>query len=115
MLNLWVVFARIKTKNMSAINQIEKEIREAVVFLRNNNQTIPSATIQFMKDASIEKLKQGKKLPIDSVVLSAYYVNPMGEPIIVLADNISDACDKLDKAGIKDYIFVHSHSFDVVH
>jgi hypothetical protein len=53
---------------MSAINQIEKEIREAVVFLRENNQTIPSATIQFMKDASIEKLNQGQTLPIDSVV-----------------------------------------------
>ena len=52
---------------MSAISQIEKEIREAVVFLRENNQTIPSATIQFMKDASIEKLNQGETLPIDSV------------------------------------------------
>jgi hypothetical protein len=52
---------------MSAISQIEKEIREAVVFLRKNSQTIPSATIQFMKDASIEKLKQGQTLPINSV------------------------------------------------
>ena len=43
---------------MSAISQIEKEIIEAVVFLRKNNQTIPSETIQFMKDASIEKLKK---------------------------------------------------------
>lgn len=52
---------------MSAISQIEKEIREAVVFLRENNQTIPSATIQFMKDASIEKLNQGETLPIQDV------------------------------------------------
>jgi hypothetical protein len=42
---------------MSAKTQIEKEIREAVVFLRENNQTIPSETIQFMMEASIEKLK----------------------------------------------------------
>ena len=48
---------------MSAKTQIEKEIREAVVFLRENNQTIPSETIQFMKEASIEKLNQGQTLP----------------------------------------------------
>jgi hypothetical protein len=54
---------------MSAISQIEKEIREAVVFLRENNQTTPSATIQFMKDASIEKLNQGQTLPVDSVIV----------------------------------------------
>lgn len=43
---------------MSAIKQVEKEIREACVFLREKNQTIPSETIQFMLDASLEKLKR---------------------------------------------------------
>jgi len=42
---------------MSAEKQIEKEIREACVFLREKNQTVPSETIQFMLDASLEKLK----------------------------------------------------------
>ena len=42
---------------MSAKDQIEKEIREACVFLREKNQTIPSDTIQFMLDASLEKLE----------------------------------------------------------
>lgn len=41
---------------MSAKQQIEKEIREAIVFLREKNQTIPSDTIEFMKVASLEKL-----------------------------------------------------------
>ena len=41
-----------------AIVQLEKEIREAIVFLREKNQTIPSETIEFMKQASLEKLSQ---------------------------------------------------------
>jgi hypothetical protein len=42
---------------MSAEKQVEKEIREAIVFLREHNQTIPSDTIEFMKAASLEKLR----------------------------------------------------------
>ena len=42
---------------MSAVEQLEKEIREAIVFLRKNNWTIPSETIEFMKQASLEKLR----------------------------------------------------------
>lgn len=42
---------------MSAEQQVEKEIREACVFLREKNQTVPSETIQFMLDASLEKLR----------------------------------------------------------
>ena len=38
--------------------QLEKEIREAVVFLRTKNQTIPSETIEFMKIAALEKLDE---------------------------------------------------------
>ena len=46
---------------MSATKQLEKEIREAVVFLREKNQTIPSETIEFMKVASLEKLRHPDK------------------------------------------------------
>ena len=46
---------------MSAKQQLEKEIREAVVFLRTENQTIPSETIEFMKQASLEKLRHPDK------------------------------------------------------
>jgi len=42
---------------MSAKKQMEKEIREAYLFLREKNQKIPSETLQFMLDASLEKLK----------------------------------------------------------
>jgi hypothetical protein len=41
---------------MSARLQLEKEIRQAVVFLREKNSTIPSDTIEFMKVAALEKL-----------------------------------------------------------
>ena len=47
---------------MSAIQQVEKEIREAVVFLREHNHTIPSETIEFMKQASLEKLNSDVEL-----------------------------------------------------
>ena len=46
---------------MSAEQQVEKEIREAIVFLREKNQTIPSETIEFMKQASLEKLRHPDK------------------------------------------------------
>jgi len=45
---------------MSAEQQVEKEIREAIIFLRTENHTIPSETIEFMKQASLEKLKNSK-------------------------------------------------------
>lgn len=52
---------------MSAKKQLEKEIREAYVFLREKNNTIPSETLSFMLDASLEKLngqlqEENKKL-----------------------------------------------------
>ena len=43
---------------MSAKKQLEKEIREAYMFLRENNHTVPSDTLQFMLDASLDKLKR---------------------------------------------------------
>jgi len=45
----------------SAKVQLQKEIIEAIVFLRTNNQTIPSDTIEFMKIAALEKLKNTKQ------------------------------------------------------
>jgi len=42
---------------MSAEQQLKLEIYEAIMFLRENNNTIPSETIEFMKQASLEKLK----------------------------------------------------------
>ena len=42
---------------MSAEQQMEREIIEAIVFLRTENHTVPSDTIEFMKQASLEKLR----------------------------------------------------------
>jgi hypothetical protein len=47
---------------MSAEQQVKKEIIEAVIFLREKNHTIPSETIEFMKQASLEKLNATKVL-----------------------------------------------------
>ena len=41
---------------MSANKILEMEIRAAYIFLREKNQSIPSDTLQFMLDASLEKL-----------------------------------------------------------
>lgn len=43
---------------MSAKRQVEKEIREAYIFLREKNSTIPSETLEFMLHASLEKLEK---------------------------------------------------------
>lgn len=40
---------------MSAKSQLKKEIREAYLFLREKNQTIPSDTLEFMLNAALEK------------------------------------------------------------
>ena len=47
---------------MSTTEQLEKEIREAIIFLREKNHSIPSDTIEFMKVASLEKLKNSKPI-----------------------------------------------------
>jgi hypothetical protein len=43
---------------MSYIEQTKSEIIEAYLFLRKNNQTIPSETLEFMKDSSLKALDQ---------------------------------------------------------
>jgi len=43
---------------MSYIKQTRIEIINAYVFLRENNQKISSETLQFMLDASLEKLNK---------------------------------------------------------
>ena len=52
------------------------------------------------------------KLP---VVCSAYFVSVKGRgDMFVVAENISDACDKLNKITDENYIFIHSRSFECV-
>lgn len=39
-----------------AREQVRREVKQAYIFLRKKNHTIPSETLQFMLDASLEKL-----------------------------------------------------------
>ena len=48
---------------MSYIEQTRKEIIESYVFLRTNNMTIPSETLEFMKDSSLKALDQALTIP----------------------------------------------------
>ena len=89
---------------MSAKTQIETEIRLAYAFLRERNNTIPSETLQFMLDASLEKL-QGQKLLIADVVCSCCE-NPdkrYGKFEIILADkqgtDVDVAVDYCENCG----------------
>lgn len=70
-----------------AKKQIEKEIREAYVFLRKENNTIPSETLEFMKDSAIEKLWGDGK--IDSLNNLAIKQVPIKELLQRLNDGIN--------------------------
>jgi|TARA_R110000803_G_scaffold108197_3_gene176441 hypothetical protein len=51
------VIKPIEEVNLSrSASQLKKEIMEAWTFLRKNNNTIPSDTLDFIRDASLEKL-----------------------------------------------------------
>lgn len=60
-------------------------------------------------------IKRTELLPIGDVILSAYIVNVDGETTVVMADNIGDACDKLDELGVLEYEFIHTKSLTIVY
>jgi len=43
------------------MKSLEKEVREACIFLRTNNNTIPDYIIQFMLDTCIEKIEKHRQ------------------------------------------------------
>ena len=63
---------------------------------------------------SIEELFL-KLLPIHGVMPSAYLMNIDNEATIVEAQNISDAMDKAEATGSKDYEMVYSKSLPILH
>lgn len=64
------------------------------------------------KDENSTEAQHDAKLP---VVCSAYFVSVKGRgDIFVVAENIADACDKLDKITSENYIFIHSKSFEAI-
>lgn len=65
-----------------------------------------------LENEKIEKA-QDPQLNIAVVVRSAYFVSVEGRgDMFVVADNIAEACDKLDRLTDKNYIFIHSRSFE---
>lgn len=49
---------QLKEDLTGAAKQLEREVREAYIFLREKNHSIPSETLDFMLNASLEKIKQ---------------------------------------------------------
>lgn len=83
---------------------------------------------QFLEETGIYAIKDNKsyilwlekklvkKLTICDVVSSAYIVKVEGNgTMIILAENIADACDKLEVKGYENYTFVKSTSLDVLY
>lgn len=60
-------------------------------------------------------IKRTEALHIGGVMLSAYYMIVDNEPTVVMAENMGDACDKLDELGVLEYEFVHGKSMTIVH
>ena len=60
-------------------------------------------------------IKRTEALHVGSVMLSAYYMIVDNKPTVVMAENIGDACDKLDELGVLEYEFVHAKSITIVH
>tara|TARA_R110000796_G_scaffold34373_5_gene88865 strand:- start:1161 stop:1313 length:153 start_codon:yes stop_codon:yes gene_type:complete len=44
---------------MKANSQLENEIKDAILFFRENNMPIPSEILELVKDSSIETLIEG--------------------------------------------------------
>ena len=77
---------------MSYIEQTRKEIIEAYVFLRTNNMTIPSETLEFMKDSSLKALDQVLTIPVVVVPKGTLFCGECGNKreLIVETDINSD-------------------------
>lgn len=53
-------------------------------------------------------------IKLDGELISAYMVIADNEPIIVMAINIADACEKLEELGVSTYSFTHGKSIDII-
>lgn len=53
-------------------------------------------------------------IKLEGDLISAYMVIADNEPVVVLALNISDACEKLEILGVSTYTFTHSKSIDII-
>ena len=88
---------------MSANKMLEMEIRAAYIFLRENNHTIPSDTLQFMLDASLEKLNSVK----DNEVL-----DPVSK-LLPTTDDVGKECEKQIKDWLLSVTSEERHAYRV--
>lgn len=80
---------------MSYIEQTRKEIIEAYVFLRTNNMTIPSETLEFMKDSSLKALDQALTIPVVVVPKGTLCCNEGDEIMTEEGSVICKVCKKI--------------------
>lgn len=81
-----------------AKKQIEKEIREAYIFLREKNHTVPSETLEFMKDAAIEKLwGDGKINSSDNLAIKQI-------PVKELIQRLNDGINKTPTGDLRNLL-----------
>lgn len=81
-----------------AKKQIEKEIREAYIFLRKKNNTIPSETLEFMKDAALEKLWG------DGKINSFNNLSIKQVPVKKLIQRLNDAINKTPTGELRNLL-----------
>ena len=105
---------------------MEKEIlneiknRYPAVKVENETDIVINLDIVLKRKAFLDGAKYYKKIVQNNVVLpdvitSAYLMKIDGETTIVKASNLADAMDKAEANCSKDYSFIHSNSFPLLH
>lgn len=93
---------------------LEMEIRAAYIFLREKNQSIPSDTLQFMLDASLEKLNSVEYNEVlDPVSKRLFTVSYFGEDeygsivktVDIVAESEEDAMSKAKEINHSEAIY----------
>tara|TARA_R110000772_G_scaffold37589_4_gene89222 strand:- start:1379 stop:1681 length:303 start_codon:yes stop_codon:yes gene_type:complete len=86
---------------MSYIEQTRKEIIEAYVFLRKNNMTIPSETLEFMKDSSLKALGEALTIPVvsNSLDQTIYVTNSSPNDVYAAFDSENRGSIEAEESG----------------
>lgn len=83
-------------------------------FLKEKTYTEINEMFNQLNDKLNKTKTELNKLRLGNVVLSAYVVIYDKEEKIVMAENVADACDRLEALGVKRYEFLHTRSLDIV-
>lgn len=91
------------------MNKLQIKLEELKSFLIDDGYNDSNIVYQTLIDAQKEAINYTR------VVESAYLLKVEGQrQVIILAENIADAMDKLEIKGIKDYAFIKSASLNVI-